>query len=123
MSSIPYFSIARRSAPIPKAKPVYSSGSYPTKLYRAGLTIPDPKISERDVVIDHQALDLVKHRAVAHVGIAAIDLAWHDDADRRTLFLHDTNLHGRGVGAQHDVIGDVKRILHVASWVVTRDVQ
>ena len=42
---MPPRSCAVRSIPIPKAKPVYSSGSQPTNSYRYGSTIPEPPIS------------------------------------------------------------------------------
>src|SRR5580698_7769891 len=45
MSPIPYFNIARRSIPIPNAKPFKVFESYFTKSYTAGSTIPAPNNS------------------------------------------------------------------------------
>ena len=51
--------------------------------------------------VDHQPLDLVEHRRVGRVVVAAEGAARHDDADRRLLRQHRADLHRRGVGAQH----------------------
>src|SRR5665647_549429 len=59
------------------------------------------EIGERDALVDDEALDLVEHRRVRGVGVAAVDLAEADDVDGRPLLLHDAHLHGRGVGARH----------------------
>ena len=44
-----YFNIARRSTPIPKAKPEYILGSIPTELNTLGSTMPAPNISSQPV--------------------------------------------------------------------------
>src|SRR5256885_4831866 len=43
--SMPYFSIASRSMPMPNANPLTFFGSYPTNPYTAGSTIPAPNNS------------------------------------------------------------------------------
>ena len=52
--------------------------------------------------VDHQPLDLVEHRRMGRVVVAAEGAARHDDADRRLLRQHRADLHRRGVGAQHE---------------------
>ena len=47
MSSMPNLSMAMRSMPRPKAKPVYSSGSYFTDLKTSGCIMPAPSISSQ----------------------------------------------------------------------------
>src|SRR5699024_11080443 len=49
--STPYFSIAIRSGPIPKANPVYLSVSYPAISRTFGCTIPAPNISIQPVFL------------------------------------------------------------------------
>ena len=43
------------------------------------------QVAEMRALVDHQALDLVEHRRVRLVGVAAIGAAGNDDADRRLL--------------------------------------
>ena len=64
------------------------------------------EVGQRDALVDDEALDLVEHRRVRGVGVAAVDLAEADDVDGRPLLLHDAHLDGRGVGAQqHAAVG------------------
>src|SRR5579859_3207317 len=52
------------------------------------------EIAEGDVRIDGQAFDLMEDEGVRGVGIvAAIDLAWNDDAHGRLALFHGANLH------------------------------
>ena len=51
ISSIPYFSMKIRSGPIPKAKPLNTSGSYPPFSSTFGWTIPAPRISTQPVCL------------------------------------------------------------------------
>jgi hypothetical protein len=44
-----------------------------------------------------------------------------DDADRRRLRQHRADLHRARVRAQHDLVGHVERVLHVARRVILRD--
>ena len=79
--------------------------------------------------IDGEPLDLVEHVGVRGVGIvAAIDLARHDDAHRRSLLLHGVHLHGRGVRAEQMRRRsrrkiEVKRVHGVARGMVLGDVE
>jgi hypothetical protein len=41
------------------------------------------EVGEVDVAVDQQAFDLVEHRRVGDIGVAAVDAARADDADRR----------------------------------------
>ncbi len=45
---MPYFSIAIRSMPMPKAKPCHSAGSTPAAASTFGCTMPEPRISSHD---------------------------------------------------------------------------
>ena len=51
-------------------------------------------------LVDDEALDLVEHRRVRLVAVAAIGATRNDDADRRLLLEHGADLHRRGVRAQ-----------------------
>src|SRR5690242_1691620 len=88
------------------------------------------EIAEGDVRVHSEAFDLMEHEGMRGVGIiAAVDLAWDDDAHGRLLLLHGANLHGRGVGAQEErrrsAFGqvDVERVHVVADRMELRDVQ
>ena len=65
----------------------------------------------------------MEHGRMGQIRVAAIDLARSDDRDRRLLGQHGANLQGRGVGAQHHVVRDVERILHVPGRVLGRHVE
>ena len=70
--------------------------------------------------------ELVEHPLVRGVlRLVAVDAAGHDHAHRRLRLLHDPRLHGRGVGAQHDLAGqiDVDRVPDIARRVIARDVE
>ena len=70
------------------------------------------QVAEGDALVDGQALDLVEHGRVAGVeGVAAVAAARHHRVDGRRAALHDPDLHGRGVGAEHDLFGPAE--LHV----------
>ena len=62
------------------------------------------QVAHVDRLVDHQPLDLMEHRRVGLVGIAAVGAAGDDDADRRLLRLHGADLHRRGVGAQQHAL-------------------
>ena len=64
-----------------------------------------------DVPVDHQPFDLMEHRRMGGVVVAAKGAAGHDDADRRLLRQHGADLHRRGMGAQHlaAAIGGARR--------------
>ena len=60
------------------------------------------EVAHMGLLVDHQRLDLVEHRRVCLVTVAAIDAARRDDADRRFLRQHGADLHGAGMGAQDE---------------------
>ena len=77
-----------------------------------------------DAFIDAEALDLVEHRHVRHIGrIAAENLARSDDADRHAAAFHRTDLHGRGLRTQGKTVGRVKRVLRFAGRMAFGNVQ
>ncbi len=82
------------------------------------------EVGEGDVFIDVEAFDLMEEdvRAAAD-GFIAVDGARGDDADGWFMFFHDAELGIGGVGAEEHVFGDVESILHVAGWMVGREVQ
>ena len=78
--------------------------------------------------VDHQPLDLMEHRRVRRVVVAAEGAARHDDADGRLLRLHGADLHRRGVGAQQLAfrrVGarEIERVLLLARGMLGRDVE
>ena len=78
--------------------------------------------------VDDQPLDLVEHRRVGRVVIAAEGPPRHDDAQRRLLRLHRADLHGRGMGAQHQARAvrawrQIERVVLLARGMVRRDVE
>ena len=81
-----------------------------------------------DVAVDHQAFDLVEHRRVGLIGIAAVGAAGRDDAVRRLVRLHVPDLHRRGVGAQQHLgaivfFRQVEAVVHLPRRVVGRNVE
>ncbi len=86
------------------------------------------EIGERRRLVDHQPLDLMEHRRVGLVGVAAIGAAGADDADRRLLRQHRAHLHRAGVGAQQlalavGVGGEEERVVHFARGMAGREVE
>src|SRR3546814_7435356 len=53
-----------------------------------------------DAAIDDETFDLVKHRRVRRIAVAAVDAAGRDDPDRRLLAHHRPDLHRRSMRAQ-----------------------
>ena len=81
-----------------------------------------------DVLVYHQAFDLMKHWGVGLVRIRAVRATGYHDAMRRRAFLHGPNLHRRGVCAQyhgHAIIAlrQIEGILHLPGWMFGWDVQ
>ena len=59
------------------------------------------QVAHRDVLVDVEAFELVEIRRVRGVGgVAAVNAARRDDADRRRALEHRADLHGRRVRAQ-----------------------
>ena len=86
------------------------------------------QVGERRRFVDHQPLDLMEHRRVGLVGVAAIGAAGADDADRRLLRQHRAHLHRAGVGAQElafavGVGGEEERVVHFARRMAGREVE
>ena len=79
--------------------------------------------AKADAFVDHQAFELMEHRAVRCVVVATIDAAGHDDANRRLLVFHHADLHGRCVRAQHQSVVQVERVVHRARRMVRRNVE
>src|SRR6516225_3204532 len=57
-------------------------------------------VAEMRTLIDDEALDLMKHRRMRLIAVAAIGAAGNDDAGRRLLREHGAHLHRRGMRAQ-----------------------
>src|SRR5579872_7492706 len=63
--------------------------------------LEDPfEVAEMRMLVDDQALDLMEHRRVRLIAVAAVGAAGTDDAQRRLLAQHRAHLHRRGVRAQ-----------------------
>ena len=79
-------------------------------------------------LVDDQPLDLMEHRRMRLVGIAAIGAARADHANRRLVIEHRAHLHGRGVGAQQFALAvrvrlEEKRIVHFARGMAGGEIQ
>ena len=81
------------------------------------------QVRKTDVAVDHQPFDLMKHRRVCEIRIAAINPPRTHDADRRRLALHGANLHRRSMGAQNMSGVDVERIVHRARGMVRGNIE
>ena len=81
------------------------------------------EVGEADVLVDQQAFDLMEHRRVSDIGVAAIDTAGADDADRRLLRFHGAYLNRRGVGTQQHVRVEIEGVVHRPRRVVARDIE
>ena len=81
-------------------------------------------VGEADALVDHQALDLVKHRRVRHVMIAAIHASRRDHAPMAACaFSMRADLHRRGVRAQQPPVGEIEGVVHRARRVIGGDVE
>src|SRR5690348_4761570 len=81
------------------------------------------EVGETGGLVDQQAFDLVEHRRVGLVRIAAVDLARRDDADRRLAPGHAADLHRRRMRAQQATVTEVEGVVHGACRMVRREVQ
>ena len=86
------------------------------------------QMAEMRFLVDHQAFDLMEHRRMRLVAVAAIGAARRDDADRRLLRQHGAHLHRRGVGAQQEARAvrlriEEERVVHLARRMRFRDIE
>ena len=81
------------------------------------------EVRERDVLVNHEALNLMEHGRVADVGVATVNASWRDYPERRLEPGHGADLHGRGVRAQEQSVLQIERCLHVARGMVGREIQ
>src|SRR5512133_1379009 len=72
------------------------------------------KVTKSDALVHHQSFNLMKHRGMGCIRIAAIDRPGGNNSHRRLLLEHGTNLNWRSMSAQQQVIVYKKGILHVA---------
>ena len=80
------------------------------------------------LLVDDEAFDLMKHRRVRLVGIAAIGAAGADDADRRLLLQHRANLHRARMRAQQFALArrirlQEERVVHLARRMIRRKIE
>src|SRR6185312_10276359 len=68
------------------------------------------EVGETGSLVNQQAFDLMEHRRVSLVRIAAVDLARRDDADRRLATGHRADLHRRGMRAQQTAVAEVEGV-------------
>ena len=78
--------------------------------------------------VDDKALDLMEHRRMRLVGIAAVGAAWDDHPDRRLLRQHRAHLDRARMGAQNfagPIRAGVEKegVVHVARRMIRRKVQ
>src|SRR3990170_2657914 len=86
------------------------------------------QVAEMGLLVDHQSLDLMEHRRVGLVRIAAIDPARRDDAQGGFLFQHGADLHWARMGAQQRPrsVGawrEIERIVVLARGVLGRNIE
>ena len=86
------------------------------------------EVSHMRRLIDHEAFDLVEHRRVSEVRIAAIGPPRRDDPDRGLFVLHGADLHRRGMRAQHHArrvafLGQIEGVVHLPGRMLGRDVE
>src|SRR5690606_15043444 len=72
---------------------------------------------------DQQPFDLMEHRRVSDIRVAAIDTARADNADRRLLRLHGAYLHRRGMGAQQHVRIEIESVMHRPRRMVAGNIE
>ena len=80
-------------------------------------------VGEAHVLADHQPFELVEHRRVRHVRVAAVDAARGDDGERRAVLLQRADLHRRGVRAQQPPVGEVEGVVHRPRRMIGGDVE
>ena len=91
--------------------------------------LEDPlEVPEVRPPVDHQAFDLMEHRRVGLVGIAAVGATGADHPDRRFLAQHGADLHRRGVGAQQQpravrFFREEERVVHVPRRMARREIE
>ena len=86
------------------------------------------EMAHMSVLIDHQPLDLMEHRRMGDVGIAAIGAARRNDAVGRLTRFHGADLHRRGMRAQQQprailALGEIERVVHLPGRMLGRDVE
>ena len=81
------------------------------------------EVRETHAFVDDQAFDLVEHRRMGLVRVAAIHATRRNDLDRRPLGDHRSNLHWRRMRAQQVATREIERIVHGTSRVVVGDIQ
>ena len=86
------------------------------------------EVAHMNAFFDHQAFDLVEHGRVRRIPIVAIDAARRENADRRLLAGHGSDLNRRRMRAQHFRIAAFRRfheerVVGFAGRVTFREVQ
>ncbi len=81
------------------------------------------EVGEGGVLIHQQAFNLMEHRRVGLVAVAAVHLAGGNHAQRRLVVAHVAHLHTGGMRAQQAAIAEVEGVVHGARRVVRREVQ
>ncbi len=107
-------------------KRIFTSGTSKNALQNSS---QDPlEVAQMGALVDDEALDLVEHRRVRLVAVAAIGAAGADDADRRLLAEHGADLHRARMGAQHLALAigvgvEEEGVVHLARRMARREVQ
>ena len=81
------------------------------------------QVGEGRMLVHQQAFDLVEHRRVGLVAVAAVHLAGGDHAQRRRVVTHVAHLYAGGMRAQQAAIAEVESVVHGARRMVRREVQ
>ena len=84
----------------------------------------DPlEVREVRALVDDEALDLLEHRGMGEIGIAAVDAAARDHPERRRLHRHDPDLHVRRVRPEQEPVVEVEGVVHGPGRVVRGNVE
>ena len=65
----------------------------------------------------------MKHGGMGDIRIGAVNPPGRKDPDRRRLLFHDPDLDRRGMGAQNDIVFDIKRVLHIPGGMIFGNIQ
>ena len=86
------------------------------------------QMPEMSLLVDGEPLDLVEHRRMGLVRVAAIDASRRDDAERRLLLQHGADLHRARMGAKHRPravrpFGEIERVVILPRRMLGRNVE
>ena len=82
------------------------------------------KVAHCDIFINNKAFDLMKKRRMSRINfIGTVNSARGNNANRRLLFFHNTNLNRRCLSTKQNIIGYIECVLCIACRVIFRQIQ